>query len=550
MSCNVEQTLNKLANQINHPYSADWFNTNRPVVVEFVNEILAAIRRGVKHILIKAPVKSGKRVIVECLSVLFPGYRVKYITSLNRIDVKNQQTELESYRIATLLTKDDETVTNAIQEITHDLQTGHRVMLCYDECDYGSGSRQKLARLYQAFIGETDAVKIYFSATAHETEASNLTTRDDFEVMTYVPPPEYCGAGYFYNNNLVFDPNPFFEMELGDVVVSEHGKQVIRDSINAERHIGVVRTTRGIPTTLFKNPQVKAHLERQLHAINPEGKPWLITPVDQNRPLDWEDRTIRIGFTGDDEYNRLIVIMQTCTRGTDLKGWHRKLAFWHDQRDCEKVNLNTLIQAVLRPCHYSSDYGGVPQPVRLYVDVRVVKVAWDDDIEDYVDHSGKSPTRTRTGTPRRTTEGWGVPFRTVLPEEVLNSADMNSNINDARRARLTPIILNLLTPQQRETLAGRTLKIKRTFDGRGATNVFTVNRAHIAQLPSRPGGGTTNEVEETRNNHFWLDVVTEDLEGMPRGTAFVTYGDRNNVNPPADGRVLHATTSSMYESRR
>lgn len=546
MSYNVEQTLNRLANQINHPYPAAWFTANRPAVAEFVNEILAAIRRGVKHILIKAPVKSGKRVIVECLSVLFPGYRVKYITSLNRIDVKNQKEELETYGISTLLTKDDAAVTGAIQEISRNIDDGHRVMLCYDECDYGSGNRQKLARLYQAFINEPDAVKLYFSATAHETEASTLSGRDDFQVMPYVPPPEYCGAGYFYQNNLVFEPNPFFEMELGDVVVSEHGKQVIRDSITPERHIGVVRTTRGIPTALFKNTQVRRELERQLHAINPDGRPWTITPVDQKDSHDWENPITRRGFVMDTESNHLIVIMQTCTRGTDLKGWHAKLAFWHDQRDCEKVNLNTMIQAVLRPCHYSTDYAGVPQRVRLYVDPRVVKVAWDDDIEDYINHSGKSPTRTRTSPVRGNAVGWGVPFKVTLPNELLTSAEISSQICDATRAVLTPAILNLLTAEERIKLQGRTLKHKRCYNPGVVGGIFTVNRAFNASNISCPGGGMTDEIQEIRNNHFWIDIAMDDLNGIPRGTAFITYGD-----PQARRNgVIHATTASMYESRR
>lgn len=526
-----------------HPYSLIWFRENRPEVANFVDQILTAVQAGKRHILVKAPVKSGKRVMVEVISLLL-GMKVKYITSLNRKDVKTQKAELDRYNIHTHLTNSRENVDAAIADIHFDLDRGHRVVTCFDECDYGAGNRQLLPALYENIIDNIDVVKIYFSATAHETAASNLKKRADYIDMTYVPPPEYCGAQYFLDNGLIFEPLDFFENALGELSVTEHGIQVIRDSVTATRHIGVVRTTSKFPPALFKNDLVRANLERQLQAAMPDGKPWKIKPVDDKDGHDWEHRQTQIGYTRDDEVNHLFVILGTCTRGTDLKGWHRNLAFWHDKRMGEKSNLNTLIQAALRPCHYKSDYGGEAQPVRLYVDRRVVEMAADDDMAKYLATGGKEPARTKAVAGGK--EKWQVPIRVLIPDSVMSEPAvkdaLDNNLTAARRAVLKDRIWSLLTPVECERLDVRTLKGKRVYDSRDTQGgIFTVDRAYKEKLGSRPGGGNTN-IDEIRNDHYWLDIALDALPGIPRGTAYITTGGESDA--------IYTARSSMYEARR
>lgn len=532
-----------------HPRPAAWFEQHVATVVEFVGRIREQIAAGKHHILVKAPVKSGKRLMVEFIAVLL-GLRMKYITSLNRKDVQVQKDELERYGVRTHLTSDEGKVDDAIDDVQFDLRNGHTVIACFDECDYGSGARQKLAKLYEEFIDCAAVVKIYFSATAHEAAASDLSMRADYVVLTYVPPPTYCGAEYFLTNGLVFEPQAFFEMEDGDprVRVTEHGIHVIRASITPERHIGVVRTTRAIPTAHFKIRAARIEIERQLYAAMPDGKPWKIVPVDEKDSHDWENRNTRIGYTADREFNYLFVIMQTCTRGTDLKGWHSTLAFWHDKRGSDTVNLNTMIQAVLRPCHYSSDYGGVSQRVRLYVDRRVVQMAADDDMDAYLESGGKVPARTKTASPRRPATGWGVPIRVVLPDHVLAHSDLRSNLTSSRREWFISQLMPLLTDAEREILSGRALKTKRTYD-RTSTGggIFTVHRAYVEGRGTHPGGGNPNGIEEIRNTHFWLDIATEPLEGIASGTAYITYG---TVEERDIAAILKTTRASMFEARR
>jgi hypothetical protein len=258
----------------------------------------------------------------------------------------------------------------------------------------------KLAEVHAAFLDHPHVAYVYFSATPEETEASALADREDFAKIEFTPPPSYCGAAYFVAENLVFAPEPFLDNEDGVLSISRHGLNVIRDSITGERHIGVVRIAGGgIPQALLQNDRVQAALVEQLGTSAPNGRPWDIKVITNKSPLAWEDRITQRGYRSDTDKNHLFFLFQTCTRGTDLKGWHPMLAFWHDARSCEFSNLNTLIQALLRTAHYSTmeGYRG-PQPIRMYVDRLVMDYAADAaDLQSYIDAGGKQPTRTRKG---------------------------------------------------------------------------------------------------------------------------------------------------------
>jgi hypothetical protein len=316
---------------------------------------------------------------------------------LDRKDVKLQAAELSRYGIRTCVVAHDRD--SVMADIRIDTAAKRRVFLIVDEADYGSGSNQKLKEVFTAFLENPYVIFVYFSATSEETEASAMTDRADYGELEFTPPDSYCGAAYFLDSDLVFDPEQFLEVDNGNISISRHGLDVIRDSISADRHIGVVRVTgRSIPAATLQNDRVKESLQQQLGTSAPNGRPWDITVITEKTSFAWENRVTQIGHTQDPDRNHLFFIFQTCTRGTDLKGWHHKLAFWHDARSCtDNSNLNTLIQAILRPSHYSTTpgYGGRPQPIRLYVDRMVIRYAAYGDLDSYVRAGGRPPTRTR-----------------------------------------------------------------------------------------------------------------------------------------------------------
>ena len=489
-----------------HPRPLAWFLEKRQVTCDFTQTIVAAKNEGKKHILVNAPVKSGKKDIVEILRQL-TGDKVEYVTSLNRKDVKRQKTELSEYSISVHVIDNDAHCRVAVASIKTHPGT---VYLCIDECDYGSGDKQKMSKLYSEFLDNPNIIKVYFSATSHETEASSLSHRHDFICLKYTPPPEYRGAKYFLDEDLVIDNvDSFFELDeaTGDILMTDHGSLVIRESMNLERHIGVVRITNNkIPMKDFKKTPIKRSIEGQLKAAMPESRDWEIVPIDASDSHDWEDRRTRISYVNDLEKNILFIIKQTCTRGTDLKGWHHRLAFWHDARShngCSRPN--TLIQAFLRPSHY-----GEPQAIRLYVDKMVVELAAYDDMEAWIRGNGKPPTRTKME-------------RTHLN---ITSETSFVNIIEAKQHAISigyiPTVMNV----NHETM---------TFQYRGIPR--SIQPESVTRISSDIGWGLSIDKKQARI----MPVLADDGSGSIR--YIVNYPIINHDGPP-----IHATHKSMYET--
>lgn len=536
---------------MDHPHPAAWFEGYRREIFDFVGTILSLLSEGKRHILVKAPVKSGKREIVECISALMTQHAVKYITALNRVDVKTQKAELELYGIVTHVITAGDGLAAAVTDVSSALASGQDVICCFDECDYGAGKNQKMSAIYSKVIDDVSVVKIYFSATGQETEASNVTTRADYAAITYVPPPSYHGAKYFLEAGLVFNPAPFFEDDQGTLDISAHGIKVIQESIKFDRHIGVVRTPRAIRVVRFKDVHVRKALEKKLQSAIPGGKKWEIIPVDEKDSHDWESTKTQRGYVLDTETNYLFVIHQTCTRGTDLKGWHRTLAFWHDQRMGEKVNLNTMIQAILRPSHY-----GDPQAIRMYVDERALMVeAGTMDVVEYLEGGGKAPTRTKWGKEKAGKRGgyWGVPIKVNLPNELLESLPLPPR-NPSEYEVIAHAIQPLLGNADREILDGRELIscVKRSVP----SWMTTVEGTYKSRQPQMPNisGRLAEELIATAHERYWIDIAAVSLsDSLPRGTVFITYGLPPPLSPAssrASTPKLQTTPASMFESKR
>ena len=394
-----------------HPRNLRYFELLREEIYDFVEDLAVNVRLRKRNILTKAPVKSGKKDIVEYISIRFAGYDVFYLTSLFRKDVVLQKVELEKYGVNTCLVNSDDTCLETIHQIKGSIAARRKVILCYDECDYGSGLKQKMAPVFREFLDNLSVVNIYFSATPEETEASALIDRPDYESMEFTPPREYVGAKFFLENHLVHTPRPFFAMEDDDIVVSPHGLTVISESVTPKKNIVAVRIAGGkkeVKVSELKNGAVRERIQSRLKALLRDGKDWKIMVIDSKNGLEWENRATIRGYAGDSRVNYLFVFDQTCTRGTDLKGWHPYIAAWHDARSKNKSNLNTLVQALLRPCHYSTmedpvtgkPYNGGAQKIRLYVDIDVIRyVAGEIDLAEYAALGGKPPTRTRWKRP-------------------------------------------------------------------------------------------------------------------------------------------------------
>lgn len=390
-----------------HPHSIGWFSKERKEIFNFVRRLKISIEAKKRLLLVIAQVKAGKKEIVECIKLEYPDCKACYLTSLNRKDVKNQQVELARYGIETYVVNSEAIIEQIIEDVNDNLKKGYKTIFFWDECDYGSAKNQKLNKLFAPFIDTDQIIHVLISATPQETLFSSLIERPDFTSLTFVPPEEYKGAQYFLDANLVFTPKPFLQKvaDTTELQFSPHAFEVMRESYTISRNIGATRVT-GKLFSLINTTDLERSLT--LHFYEGfQGRPFKVQLIDATSSLNWEDPIIRRGYTCQPlEYNWLFIFNQTCTRGTDLKGWHPNIAFWHDARSCSSCNLNTLLQAILRPAHYSNCYmskkivdgkeysaSSTPQAIRLYVDKAAVKAA-TGDYTDYGKAKGKAPTRT------------------------------------------------------------------------------------------------------------------------------------------------------------
>jgi len=393
---NPNWTINHLiTDSLDTQNKKNYFYNERNSIVNFVIAIANLFLAGKRIVSIDAPVKCGKKEIAQCMAIYFSDLKAFYATALNRKDVKEQREQLEAYHIDVRIIN-ERGVLPTLETINATIQRGRKVLLILDEDDYGSGKNQKMSALWRRIINNPNIYIVTTSASGEECGSSLTADRPDYQRITYVPPPEYRSAAYFLDNDLVFHPDQAFEKNAdGTIHWSEHGRDVIIRSITEQRRMGVFRVcAKGMTMGGFKN--ARAQLIAELNTFKPVDLPCEIVVIDDKDSFAWEDEINRIGHIHTNKMY-IFILKQTCTRGTDLKGWHPYLGFWHDSRSKKGSALNTLIQALLRPTYYTSmpGYGGQEQPIRMYVDRDVLMYVKDKDITAYVESGGKPPMRTK-----------------------------------------------------------------------------------------------------------------------------------------------------------
>ena len=350
-----------------------------------------------KNISIKAEEKSGKRGIMECIHVIL---RLKYleddpfvsndspksiyVTALNRKDTKVQLIEQEGFGITScILSKASKSseLLGKIVEIMGDEMNNSTLYIHLDECDYGTGDKQSLSKLYNHSAISTWKHRIKFitySATPEELVKSEKVEVPDWSFHTFIPADTYFGAQKYLDNGLIYHPEEFFD----DTSITSHGKEIL-DEIKIKcptesqgplhpRNIIIVRAKAGQLDLIRIN---KRKLE--------EDNGCDIHIYDQNNGFQWGEPTEwnKLGKKmNKDEYGDplnyeykpvIIFICGTCTRSTEIdKLGHKRIYAWHDNRRMsEKKCYNTLSQAIGRVKHYTN---GEENTIKLYCDINII----------------------------------------------------------------------------------------------------------------------------------------------------------------------------------
>ena len=382
-------------------WSVAMFELWRASIIIFVRELLTPRLNdhNCHRILVRAPVKSGKREIVEysaqrdyCSN---PIQVHAFISAWHRKADDDQRSELRIHNTEVFSIINAKNSHTCNEWIARQLTEGRRVILHIDECDFGSGHRQMLARVYREYRSHNMVVFVLYSATPEEVihsgeldEEDNKEDAADCEELVndchklpleYIPPPNYCGAARFLDEGLVFDAKPFFYYQNDTVQLSPQGKEIMADlrrslHRNIQRNVIVLRLSSG-EGSKKDNKQIYQFLNgiRTCHELqgveviadNMQNKIGHIDgirseTIEWSNESYWEDKILWKKPT-------ICVIDQTASRSTEFVCHHRIFAM-HDFRNT--VVYTTVSQAQERVCHYASEDGGSRyrtfQRIRVY----------------------------------------------------------------------------------------------------------------------------------------------------------------------------------------
>lgn len=331
----------------------EYFIRNRKEQYECAKEIRCLFDKA-RAIALKAKVKSGKlevAIITKLLSLT--GNQIVneehfFITSFNRRDCHIQMSECQQHGITCCILKNKLNVAEAINKIEHALSLDHvnKIVVTFDESDFGSGDEQLFKKVWDSVKNNPKIETVHHSATNEEIIFSNANPNS----ISFVPHPDYRGANWFLDNDLVEEAEAFF---IGDHL-SAQGKRAMNLLMNSpNNNFGVVRILE-----LEKFKASKDKIEENIKIMFPNFSKIII--VDELNKFDWGKETPNSwGCYVLSNEKILLVVCQTCTRSTKV-GFHKYISFWHEYR--KKSSYATRAQAAFRVFHYDA----VGIPIKVY----------------------------------------------------------------------------------------------------------------------------------------------------------------------------------------
>ena len=383
------------------PWSVSNFEKFRPHLTSFVTtKILPILENAIcRRIVLRAPVKCGKREIVEYIAMrdlVNKATRIHaFLSAWHRIADEDQRKELATQNMEVFSITSQKNVDKFIKWMNKQIADGKSIVLHLDECDHGTGSKQMLSKIWVKIRDSQNITNILYSATPQEVLYSGEVEDEEYQAMMediiregehveYIPPPGYCGPHRFLQENLVHEAIPFFEKVENKYTLTTQGIEIVaavQQRTIQSRNIIVLRLSYshgGKKEDMKKN---KAIYQFLMNIDDfPELADFLIV-VDKHDNMGIKHKRIsaeKIQWSDINYWRRqasdvpiLIVIDQTCSRSTEW-ACHNRVHATHDFRNI--VQYSTISQAQERVNHYEARYGGF-QPIHVYGHTRTFKLS-------------------------------------------------------------------------------------------------------------------------------------------------------------------------------
>jgi hypothetical protein len=325
------------------------------------------------HVLVLAPPKSGKRIMVKSCALLYPSALHIYLNAQDKNDMNVQLKEYEKYHIPAISVTNQGKQTNRVKRdmLTRVQDWDGLIIVHFDECDFGSSDQGKLNKFLKELekcVNPMSHIRyVVYSATPEEA----LFSEADYHVAHFTPSANYNGPKWFMDNDLVYDATPFFSFDDDNFSLTDQAKSVLEDWLNTNKFISVLRLNYKIgKVSAFTIAEENRRLQTSIDQLIGAGK-IVVHFYDQNRPFEWYffDETSQ-SYGSWNNFNasvkHLLVISGLCTRGTEV-GFHPMIFAWHDWRKAESgsTTYGTYAQAMGRNFHYNSDYVNPERKVKF-----------------------------------------------------------------------------------------------------------------------------------------------------------------------------------------
>jgi hypothetical protein len=337
-----------------------FFINERPELYNYINDKVIPVNEKFK--LVHAPVKSGKRGMVEIYSLIDKSSKHIYLTALHRKADEKQRKELSSYGIEVYSVNNKDKKDNCIKCIDDLIGSKKNVKIHLDELDFGCGNNQLLSYIWTKYKSNPSVYFILYSATIEVAKKEFLHVNDIHDVHEcdrYVPPTTYFGIKRYLNKKNFFQASPFISYNdtNNTCSVTTQGRELISklisntNNINNKRHIGVLRLAGNFKV----NGKLVSQFEKMKDSkdkIEDEYGVRLKFVGSNDNTVEWDN--IKYWEELTPSFPFIIVINQVSGRSTEWK-CHPFIVWYHTLRT-DETPIGTIIQDQERPVYYTGTY--------------------------------------------------------------------------------------------------------------------------------------------------------------------------------------------------
>jgi hypothetical protein len=344
---------------INKEDKIAWFKENRLELFNYINDVVHPLNNKFK--LVHAPVKSGKRGMVEISYLLEPESEHIFLSALHRKADKTQRDEISSYGIKVFSVNNKNKKDNCIKSIDESLFKNKKIIIHLDELDFGCGDKQLLFNIWNKYKTNPNVYFVLYSATIEVAKKEFLVFNnisDFYECERYIPPPSYFGIKQYLQNKKFIQAESFINYdEINQLNITEQGEELIKTVIdNAndnsnKRHIGILRLAGNfkiggkVISQFEKIKEYKDCIEKKYN-IRLKFVGSNDNTVEWDNYKYWEELAPNLPF--------IIIINQVSGRSTEWK-CHPFIVWYHTLRTND-TPIGTIIQDQERPVYYLNNY--------------------------------------------------------------------------------------------------------------------------------------------------------------------------------------------------